>query len=429
MSDIKTMYRRVMDDHFPEEMKITLGDVTLVYRKRTWKIKDQEGRAVEKGLRYGENPGQEAALYQLVNGNLVLGGVEFIGPGRELVSGLDESAMLRFGKHPSKTNLTDVDAALGILKYLTKRPAAVIIKHNNPCGAACADDLAKAYDRANTADRVAAFGGAAAFNRTVDKTTAEMVAQNYLEIVAAPDYEEGAVDILARKKDLRIVRLKNMDALGEFVAARFLDFKGLQDGGLIIQQSAQNTILTKDDFKPAEAEHQGRVYRPERGPTGREYEDLLFGWAVEQGVTSNSILYVKDQVTVGIGTGEQDRVGVAEIAVFKAYTKYADALCYKLHGRPYKDLALAVRHGRADKALVEEIDSRTKADKAGLPGAAMISDAFFPFRDGVDVALKEGVSAIAHPGGSIRDFESIQACNEAAPQVAMVFTGQRAFKH
>jgi len=429
MTELKAMYRRVMDDHFPEEIKIVLGETTLVYRKRTWKIEESPGQVVEKGLRYGENPGQEAALYQLVNGHLVLGGVEYVGPGRDLVSGLDEAGLIRFGKHPGKINLTDVDAALVILRYLSARPTAVIVKHNNPCGVASADDLAVAYHRANMADRVAAFGGAAAFNRPVDRTTADLLVGNYLEVVAAPDYEEGVADILARKKDLRLIRLKNMDRLAEFAFARFLDFKSLMDGGLIVQQSAVNAIGSKEDFQPAEAEHQGRVYRPVRQPTEREYEDLVFGWAVEQGVTSNSVLYVKNQVTVGIGTGEQDRVGVAEIAVFKAYTKYADALCHARYGRPYKDLALAVAQGRADHALLEEIDAQTKADRAGLPGAVMISDAFFPFRDGVDVAVKEGVSAIAHPGGSVRDYEAIQACNEANPAVAMVFTGQRAFKH
>jgi phosphoribosylaminoimidazolecarboxamide formyltransferase/IMP cyclohydrolase len=368
-------------------------------------------------------------MYRLVNGNLVLGGVEFIGPGRELVSGLSEDDLIRFGKHPSKTNLTDVDAALGILRYLTQSPTAVIVKHNNPCGVASAGSLIDAYAKANLADRVAAFGGAAAFNRPVDAATAELLAENYLEVVAAPDYEEGVVDILARKKDLRIVRLKNMDRLADLAWSRFLDFKSLMDGGLIVQQSAVNAIRSPEDFKPAECEYQGQVYRPRRRPTAAEAQDLVFGWAVEQGVTSNSVLYVKDRVTVGIGTGEQDRVGVAEIAIYKAYTKYADALCFRRHGRPYKDLALAAAKGEADQAALDEIDAQTTADRAGLPGSAMISDAFFPFRDGVDVAIKEGIAAIAHPGGSVRDYESIQACNEADPPVAMVFTAQRAFKH
>lgn len=423
------MYRKVMADHFPDVLTITLGEDTLIYRKQTWKIKDPDGTVVEKGLRYGENPGQEAALYRLVNGNLVLGGVEFIGPDHSLVSALDEEAMLQFGKHPGKINLTDVDAALGILRYLTQRPTTVIVKHNNPCGVAAADSLAESYNRANMADRVAAFGGAAAFNRAVDKTTAELMADNYLEVVAAPDYEAGVLDILRRKKDLRVIRLADLDRLGEFAYRRFLDFKSLLDGGLIVQHSAVNTILSREDFQPAEATHDGRIYRPTRQPTDRELDDLFFGWAVEQGVTSNSVLYIRNQTTIGIGTGEQDRVGVAEIAIYKAYTKYADALCFQRHHRPYKELSLAASQGRVDRQILDEIDEATRAARAGLPGSVMISDAFFPFRDGVDVAIKEGISAIAHPGGSVRDYESIEACNEAQPPVAMVFTGQRAFKH
>jgi phosphoribosylaminoimidazolecarboxamide formyltransferase/IMP cyclohydrolase len=132
---------------------------------------------------------------------------------------------------------------------------------------------------------------------------------------------------------------------------------------------------------------------------------------------------------VGIGTGEQDRVGVAEIAIYKAYTKYADALCFKKHGVPYKTFELEVKAGKRDKAALLEIDEQTKRDKGGLIGSVMISDAFFPFRDGVDVGIKESITGIVNPGGSERDFESIIACNEAEPKVAMVFTGQRAFKH
>jgi phosphoribosylaminoimidazolecarboxamide formyltransferase/IMP cyclohydrolase len=150
---------------------------------------------------------------------------------------------------------------------------------------------------------------------------------------------------------------------------------------------------------------------------------------VEQGVTSNSVLYIKDGVTVGIGTGEQDRVGVAEIAVFKAYTKYADTLCFRQYGIPYKTLEWEIEAGKRDHAQKEEIDQQVKEERGGITGSIMVSDAFFPFRDGVDVGIKEGITGIVHPGGSERDFESIEACNEADPQVTMVFTGQRAFKH
>jgi phosphoribosylaminoimidazolecarboxamide formyltransferase/IMP cyclohydrolase len=430
MPDIKKMYRTIMDDHFPDEMVIKFGDQTLIYRKRTWKIPDDKtGELTEKGLRYGENPDQEAALYELINGNLTLGGCQFIQPGNGLVSSITEEDMIQAGKHPGKTNLTDLDNGLNIIKYLIERPAAVILKHNNPCGVAFGKTLADAYEKANMADRIAAFGGCLVVNRSTDKETAEMVSNNYLEVVAAPEFEEGTIDILSRRKNLRIIRIIRINDLERYKAFRFVDFKSLIDGGIIIQQSPINRIKSKEDFLPAKAIHQGKEYVIERMPTDREYDDMLFGWNVEQGITSNSVIYVKDGVTIGIGTGEQDRVGVAEIAVFKTYQKYADAFCFKRYGVPYKTFELDVKNGKRDKGALREIDKETKKKKGGLIGSVMISDAFFPFRDGVDVGIKQGISAIVQPGGSERDFEVILACNEAKPKVAMVFTGQRAFKH
>ena len=146
---------------------------------------------------------------------------------------------------------------------------------------------------------------------------------------------------------------------------------------------------------------------------------MLFGWLVESGVTSNSVIYVKNEVTVGIGTGEQDRVGVAEIARDKAYRKLADRYCFEALNVPYNELT--------DEGKKKEIDQKVAQEKGGLIGAAMVSDAFFPFRDGVDVGLREGVSAVIHPGGSLNDYQSIEACNEA--NATMVYTGQRSFKH
>lgn len=430
MKDYKKAYRTIMDDHFPEDMTITFGDQSLIYRKRTWKIPDEgTGELIEKGLRYGENPGQEAALYELVNGNVVLGDCQFIEPGNGLVSAITEDDMLQSGKHPGKTNLTDADNALNILKFLAKKPAVSIMKHNNPCGVAYGGTLAEAYERANMADRIAAFGGCAAFNRPIDKTTAEMVNQNYLEVVVAPDFEEGTLEILKKRKNLRIIKIGRMEGLERYQTFRFVDFKSLIDGGIIVQQSSLNAITSPDDFKPAVAFYQGKEYRIARPPTEAESEDMLFGWCVEQGVTSNSVLYVKNGATVGIGTGEQDRVGVAEIAVFKAYTKYADALCFRRYGIPYKQLEREIEAGKRDHAHKEEIDQQVRKERGGIKGSIMVSDAFFPFRDGVDVGIKEGVTGIVHPGGSDRDFESIEACNEADPPVTMVFTGQRAFKH
>jgi phosphoribosylaminoimidazolecarboxamide formyltransferase/IMP cyclohydrolase len=429
MSDLKKMYSTILGDHFPHEMTISFGEQKLIYRKRTWEITQEDGSVDERGIRYGENPDQEAALYELVNGNLVLGECSFINPGNGLVSSIAVEDMLQVGKHPGKINLTDIDNGLNILKYLVDRPAAVILKHNNPCGAACGTTLAEAFDRANRCDRIAAFGGAVVMSRPCDKETATLLAENYLEVVCAPEFEEGSLEIIKQRKNLRVLKIARIDRLAEFEKHRFVDFKSLIDGGIIVQQSAVNSIRSVNDLQPSVSTWQNKEYRCQRQPTDREIDDMIFGWAVEHGVTSNSVLYVKDCCTVGIGTGEQDRVGVAEIAVHKAYIKYADILCYDRFGMPYADLELAVSTGKRTAEEKQEIDQQVQADRAGLPGSVMISDAFFPFRDGADVGIKQGVSAILQAGGSMRDFETINACNEADPQVAMMFTGQRSFKH
>jgi phosphoribosylaminoimidazolecarboxamide formyltransferase / IMP cyclohydrolase len=414
-TDLKKMYRTIMDDHFPPRMEISFVDErqrqTLVYEKASWVID-----GIEKGLRYGENPGQEAALYRLINGNLVLGKVENILPGRYLASDME---LLQSGKHPGKTNVTDADNSLNILRYFTDRPTVVIVKHNNPCGVARANNLLEAYLKANLADRVAAFGGCIACNRPLDKATAEAIAQQYAEVVVAPEFEEGVMDVFARKKNLRVMRIANMDRLQGFVGQPFVEFKSLIDGGQIVQWSFIPVTRDKADLTLAECEHKGKKYRINRGPTEKEYDDLLFGWYVEAGVTSNSVIYVKDQMTVGIGTGEQDRVGVAEIARDKAYRKLADRYCFETHGIAYNDLK--------DAGAKAEIDARVIKEKGGLIGAAMVSDAFFPFRDGVDVGIREGITAVIQPGGSENDYQAIEACNEA--DVTMVFTSQRSFKH
>lgn len=377
MENIKKSYQTIMDDNFPDEMTITFGNQKLQYKKRIWKIND-EGVEVERGLRYGENPGQEAAMYELVNGNLVLAGCEFIKPGRSLVSGIDEEMLVQFGKHPGKINLTDIDNALNILKYLMDRPAAVIVKHNNPCGVAYGASIAEAFNRAYRADRIAAFGGCVALNRACDRETADFIGNQYLEVVVAPEYDGAALEILKKKKNLRIVKIPRIDRLSELRDVVFPDFKSLMDGGLIVQQSSTTRIKTKNDFLPAVTEYKGKGYKIERTPTEREFDDMLFGWYVEQGVTSNSVIYVKDGVTVGIGTGEQDRVGVAEIAIYKAYTKYADLLCFDRHGITYKELELAVKKGERNNSDKLKIDEDTASAKGGLKDSVAISDAFFP---------------------------------------------------
>jgi len=429
MSDLKKMYTTILGDSFPMDMTISFGDQKLVYKKKTWKITMEDGSVDERGVRYGENPDQEAALYELANGNLVLGECRFISAGNGLVSAIDVIDMLQVGKHPGKINLTDIDNGLNILKYLVGQPAAVILKHNNPCGAAYGDTLAKAFDKANRTDRIAAFGGAVVLNRSCDIDTAELLSNNYLEVVCAPDFEAGTLDILAKLKNLRIIKIANIDRLADFEKFRFVDFKSLIDGGIIAQQSAVNSIRSTGDLTPATSTWKDKEYSCDRQPTQREVDDMIFGWAVEHGVTSNSVLYIKDGCTVGIGTGEQDRVGVAEIAVHKAYIKYADILCFDQYGIPYADLELEITQGKREQELKDAIDSQVQKERAGLPGSVMISDAFFPFRDGADVGIKQGITAILQAGGSMRDFETIEACNEAEPKVAMMFTGQRSFKH
>jgi len=413
--DLKKMYRTIMDDQFPPQMEISFVDQdqrqTLFYEKVAWTIDD-----VQKGLRYGENPGQEAALYRLANGNLVLGETETIQPGQYLASDIE---LLQSGKHPGKTNLTDADNSLNILRYFVDKPTVVIVKHNNPCGVARADTLEDAYNKANIADRVAAFGGCIAVNRPIDQATAEAIVNQYAEVVVAPDFEEGTMGIFGKKKNLRVVRIGNIDRLQTFVGQRCVEFKSLIDGGHIVQWSFVPTAKTKADLTIAQCEYKGQTYKLNREPTDQEYDDLLFGWFVESGITSNSVIYVKDEVTVGIGTGEQDRVGVAEIARDKAYRKLADRYCFEMHGIPYNDLK--------DEDQKAEIDARVVAEKGGLIGSAMVSDAFFPFRDGIDVGLSEGVTAVVQPGGSENDYQSIEACNEVG--ATMVYTGQRSFKH
>jgi len=414
-ADLKKAYHTIMDDHFPDRMEISFvfddRRTTLMYEKVAWVID-----GVRKGLRYGENPGQEAALYKLINGNLTLGEVKTIEPGRYLVS---DAELLQFGKHPGKTNLTDADNALNILRYMTERPAAAIMKHNNPSGVAIADTLLAAYLKADLADHVAAFGGCIALNCPVDVDTARAISERYAEVVVAPDFEQGAVGILAARKNLRIMRIDNIKRLAEFANERYVDFKSLMDGSLIAQTSFLLEARTRADLKSAEATYKGQTYHVNRAPTEKEYEDLLFGWKVEAGVTSNSVLYVKDLCTVGIGTGEQDRVGVAEIARDKAYRKLCDRLAFERRGVNFADLK--------DQSWRQEIEAEVKQRRGGLPGSAMVSDAFFPFRDGVEVGLREGVTAVIQPGGSLNDHDVIQACNEAG--ATMVFTGQRSFKH
>jgi len=428
MEDIKGMYKKVVKDAFPDTIKIDMGGQVLTYSKKVWNIYDADEKCdVERGLRYGDNPDQPSAMYELANGNIVLGDVRFFDYQGGLTSKVVEQDMLQVGKHPGKINLTDVDNGLNILKFLDRKPACAIMKHNNPCGAAYGSTAAEAFEKAFWCDRIAAFGGAVVTTKTIDVETAKAMVPYYFEVVCAPDFEGGAIDILKKWKNLRILQIKDINKLHEYKFKRHIDIKSLMDGGIIVQESQPFKIKGREDLKLAEALYKGEAYKIKRAPTEKEYEDMLFGWYIESGVSSNSALFVKDEATAAIGTGEQDRVGVVEIAVFKAYTKFMDKEVFKKYGVPYAIFKLEAEKGLRKMEDLIEIEKYTREVKAGLIGSVVVSDGFFPFRDGVDAAIKQGSTGVVQPGGSERDFEVIEACNEA--NVAMVFAGQRLFKH
>ena len=411
--DRKAKYKAMAEDPWPDSMEMIFGGQRLVYEKVTWKI----GETI-KGLRYGDNPKMPAALYRLTNGNLAFGDVQTIQPGKYLVS---DAELLQSGKHPGKTNLTDVDNALNIMRWLNPaEPAAVIVKHGNPCGVAAGSDLADAYRRADLADRIAAFGGGIALNQPMDMDTARAIADNYAEIVAAPEFEEGTMGILEKRKNLRVMRVRGMEDLINYRDWRVPEFKSLIDGGIVVQLSQEIQTRSTADFVPASTEYKGDNYVSEVTATQAQLEDVLFALQVEIGVMSNSVLFVKDKATVAIGAGGQDRVGIVVQAAEKAYRNTAEAMAWVRYGKKIDEL----QHNQA-RRIQEEV----AAMQGGLNGSASYSDAFYPFRDGVDAGLDKGVAIVGQPGGSERDFESIIACNEA--KVPMVFTksGERLFKH
>ena len=406
-----SIYRESAGDSFPDEMTIIIGKANLKYKKRQWKI---EGK--KAGLRYGDNPGQEAALYELAEGNWEVAGCKITAKDA-LISNLAEKELVETGKSLGKSNLTDVDSALNILKYFDE-PTAIIMKHNNPSGVASRSKISDAYVAANMTDRIASFGGVVVVNRKIDEKTADEICKNYVEVVAAPEFEKKAMEKLTAKKNMRLITITKLTSLKDYRKKRFIEFKALLDGGIILQQSADNDI-TKEQIHSAEAEYQGKHYQINKKPTEREIEDMVFAWKVCQGVISNSMVFAKDKITIAIGAGEQDRVGATELAIVKAYKKASDRLCFERYGMPLWELK--------DKEKLEAIEKEIEATKAGLKGSVLASDGFLPFRDTIDVASKQGISAVIQPGGSAKDYQSIESCNEHG--MAMVFTGKRVFRH
>src|SRR5438093_1574272 len=317
-----------------------------------------------RDLRYGENPHQKAAWYV---------GPRFSGAGG---CGLGEATILQ-GKELSYTNLLDLDAAARIALEFAE-PAAVVVKHTNPCGAATGDSAAEAYVRARDADSFAAFGGVVALNRPIDVATAEAIVSTFIEAVIAPSVDIAARDILARKTKLRVV------------TADVAPFKG---GGVELRSVLGATLLQERDVV-AEAERswsgaslpEGLRVVTKRQPTDDEWAALRFAWRVCAHVKSNSVIFTDARRTLAIGAGQMSRVDAVNVAVMKAQGA-----------------------GRS------------------LAGSVAASDAFFPFRDGLDAIARAGARAVVQPGGSVRDAEVIAAADEHG--LAMVSTGRRHFRH
>jgi phosphoribosylaminoimidazolecarboxamide formyltransferase/IMP cyclohydrolase len=309
-------------------------------------------------LRYGENPHQKAAFY--ADGKSPLATPS----NRPTIAG----AEVLGGKQLSYNNILDLDAALGLCLELTE-PAAVVVKHNNPCGVATGKELAETYRRAREADATSAFGGIVAVNREVDEALAKLLVETFLECVVAPGYSAAARDILSARKNLRLVAAHGTWAAPTNETA--WSIRTIAGGALV--QTVDHGMVDLAQTKVS----------TRRAPTDAERADLAFAWRVAKHVKSNAIVFAKDGVTLAIGAGQMSRVDSVRICERKAGDK--------------------------------------------LKGSAVASDAFFPFRDGVDVLASAGATAIVQPGGSVRDEEVIGAANEHG--LAMLFTGMRHFRH
>lgn len=307
-------------------------------------------------MRYGENPHQSAAFYKEVgNSDGMLSGIEQL-----------------HGKELSFNNINDLHGALELLKEFDEEPTVVACKHSNPCGVASGKDIHEAYVRAYNTDPVSIFGGILCANRKIDKATAEEISKIFLEIVLAPDFDDDALEVLEQKKNIRLLKLKDVMKKQPETA---YDVKKVS-GGILIQDI--DSKLLGDGLKVV----------TDRKPTEKEMEDLLFTWKVVKFTKSNGIAIGKDKQSVGIGPGQVNRIWATE---------------------------QAIDHGT--KQLGADV----------VKGAVLASDAFFPFDDCVEAAHKAGITAIIQPGGSKRDQDSIDACNKYG--IAMVFTGMRHFRH
>ncbi|MFH1209257.1 MAG: IMP cyclohydrolase [archaeon] len=380
VTDMKKTYRTAVENEFPDELSIRLEK--------------------ESDLRYGENPNQPAAAYRFKDIKL---------------AEITNIRLAKTGKGGlSATNFMDVTRALDVLKFFNK-PSVAVMKHLIPSGFATqfnGNSLDDIYVKARDADARSAFGSVVVLNMPLDKATAEAITSTYVEGVAAIEYEEGALKILEEKKDIRAILYSNIDKLPKFIGDDTLglyDLKALPTGRVIVQKPYLSSIKSKSDLilDPMVIKDNQR-YVVERDPTEKELEDLLTSWYVNIGVRSNGIVFVKDGVSVAIGSGQQERVGAVEQAIIKAYQKAMDR-----EGIKY-----------------DSLDGANLRDNLGispLDNAVMSSDAFFPFRDSIDTIARVGVTAVIQPGGSLRDYEIIEAINKN--NMAMVYTRERCFAH
>ncbi len=325
-----------------------------------------------RDLRYGENPHQKAAWYR---GLAIVGRTPtVVGQDFSPASGLGNATILQ-GKELSYTNLLDLDAAARIVLEFAE-PAAAVIKHTNPCGAATGASIADAYVRAREADSLAAFGGIVAVNRPIDAATADAIVSTFIEAVIAPAVDDDARAILARKTKMRVVTA-SFEALKEAGS----DFRSIL--GAVLFQDRDRVVEAQQPWTPGALPDGLRVVT-KRQPTAEEWTALRFAWRICAHVKSNTILFTDAQRTLAIGAGQMSRVDAANVAVMKA-------------------------------------------GAGALKGSVAASDAYFPFRDGLDAVANAGATAVVQPGGSIRDEEVIAAADEHG--LAMVFTGKRHFRH
>lgn len=344
-------------------------------------------------LRYGENPHQNAAVYREIADEEDL-------DENELLPGIANARQLH-GKAMSYNNYTDGDAALRAA-YDHERPCVAIIKHANPCGIAVADDVAEAHRKAHACDPVSAFGGVIAVNRPVTVELAKQIVPIFTEVVLAPGYDEGALEVLSAKKDLRVLEVAPLA-----VGAR--EFKQIS-GGLLVQD--------RDDVDAAGDDPANWTLAAGEAADAATLADLEFAWRTVRAVRSNAILLVKDEASVGVGMGQVNRVDSCKLAVERANT-----LGGRSTGDAAKDAGTDIQSAggaRAEDILGAETEQRSI-------GAVAASDAFFPFADGLQVLIDAGVKAVVQPGGSVRDEESIEAAKAAG--ITMYMTGTRHFAH